>query len=300
MCRLWAWEAFAHGAETVCYFRWRQAPFAQEQMHAGLLQPDSADAPALSEAAQVAQEIAELPEVGTAKAQVGLVFDYPSAWGWDVQPQGTGFDYFRLVFEVYRGLRKLGLDIDFVPSGTGDLTQYSLILAPGLMALPASLEDALSRFKGVALCGPRCNTKTTELTIPDPLPPNLPGLDMTINRSETFRADMDRPLEGGGHVRHWLDHVATNATVTERTKTGAPVLVGDDAVRYLAGWPDEDALNRILTALCQELQIKTTPMTASLRLRRTATHVFAFNYDLEPAIYEGTTIPPAGVHWSLM
>jgi beta-galactosidase len=37
MVRLWSWEAFAHGAETVSYFRWRQAPFAQEQMHAGLL-----------------------------------------------------------------------------------------------------------------------------------------------------------------------------------------------------------------------------------------------------------------------
>ena len=44
MVRLWSWEAFAHGAEAVCYFRWRQAPFAQEQMHAGLLRPDSAPA----------------------------------------------------------------------------------------------------------------------------------------------------------------------------------------------------------------------------------------------------------------
>ena len=42
MVRLWTWEAFAHGAETVSYFRWRQVPFAQEQMHSGLLQPDSA------------------------------------------------------------------------------------------------------------------------------------------------------------------------------------------------------------------------------------------------------------------
>ncbi|KKL61819.1 hypothetical protein LCGC14_2191480, partial [marine sediment metagenome] len=41
MVRLWTWEAFAHGAEAVCYFRWRQAPFAQEQQHAGLLRPDS-------------------------------------------------------------------------------------------------------------------------------------------------------------------------------------------------------------------------------------------------------------------
>ena len=30
MVRLWNWEAFAHGAETVSYFRWRQAPFGQE------------------------------------------------------------------------------------------------------------------------------------------------------------------------------------------------------------------------------------------------------------------------------
>ena len=39
MVRLWSWEAFAHGAGCVSYFRWRQAPFAQEQMHAGLHTP---------------------------------------------------------------------------------------------------------------------------------------------------------------------------------------------------------------------------------------------------------------------
>ena len=57
MARLWAWEAFAHGAEVVTYFRWRQAPFAQEQMHAGLLRPDSEPAPAYHEAKQVAEEL---------------------------------------------------------------------------------------------------------------------------------------------------------------------------------------------------------------------------------------------------
>ncbi len=39
MVRLWSWEAFAHGAEAVCWFRWRQFPQAQEQQHAGLLRP---------------------------------------------------------------------------------------------------------------------------------------------------------------------------------------------------------------------------------------------------------------------
>jgi beta-galactosidase GanA len=40
MVRLWTHEAFAHGAEVVSYFRWRQAPFAQEQMHHGINRPD--------------------------------------------------------------------------------------------------------------------------------------------------------------------------------------------------------------------------------------------------------------------
>ena len=41
MVRLWTLEAHAHGADVVSYFRWRQASFAQEQMHAGLNLPSS-------------------------------------------------------------------------------------------------------------------------------------------------------------------------------------------------------------------------------------------------------------------
>ncbi len=298
MCRLWAWEAFAHGAEAVCYFRWRQAPFAQEQMHAGLLRPDRIPAPALAEAAQVADELAQMPEANTATAQTALIFDYASAWGWDVQPQGTGFDYFRLVFETYRGLRKLGLDLDILPPDTRDLSSYKLVLAPGILALSDPLKAALKTYKGTAIIGPRSSSKTPELTIPDPLPPNLPGLDTTITRSETFRADMDRPLQNGGAIRHWLDHVETTETVSEKTKAGDPVLIGDGPIRYLTAWLDETALTRILTHLCAEQNIATQTLENGLRLRRTDTHVFAFNYGLEPATFQGQTIPPAGVHWT--
>ncbi|MEM7473064.1 MAG: beta-galactosidase [Pseudomonadota bacterium] len=298
MCRLWAWEAFAHGAETVCYFRWRQAPFAQEQMHAGLLRPDRAPAPALAETAQVASEIAKLPEVGTAKAPVGLVFDYASAWAWDVQPQGTGFDYFKLVFETYRGLRKLGLDIDILPPDTSDVSAYKLVLAPGLLSLSDKLKTALANHTGIALIGPRANSKTPELTIPDPLPPNLPGLNATTTQVESFRADMDRPLQGGGHIRHWFEHLETSEPVQEQCETGAPVLIGAGPIRYLAGWLDEAALARVLGTLCHELGIETQTLQGGLRIKRTATHLFAFNYGREAVEFDGREIPAAGVDWS--
>ena len=296
MVRLWSWEAFAHGAETVCYFRWRQAPFAQEQMHAGLLRPDSADAAAMEEVRQVAAEMADLPEAQTAPAPVALVFDYASAWAWEIQPQGTGFDYFRLVFETYRALRKLGLDIDILPSGA-EPQGHGLILAPGIFHADDAAIRALTDSGAVCLFGPRFNSKNAEFSIPVPLPPALPGLDATVTHVESFRADMPRPLAAGGTVRHWMEAVETSETVTERLETGEPVLVARGPVHYLAAWPDETAFARILTDLCAGAGIAVTPMPEGVRMRRCAGHRFVFNHADTPREFDGDTLPPAAVSW---
>ncbi len=197
MARLWAWEAFAHGAEAVCYFRWRQAPFAQEAMHAGLLRPDSAPAPAFAEAAQVARELAAMPDVARTQAKVALVFDYASDWAWATQPQGRDFSYFGLAFDMYRGLRRLGLDVDILSPDTADLSGYALVLAPAIATISAPLMAALTAFQGTALLGPRTNAKTTEFAIPLPLPPNLPGLDAVVARVESLPPDVSVALQGG-------------------------------------------------------------------------------------------------------
>ncbi|GFE62950.1 beta-galactosidase [Litoreibacter roseus] len=298
MCRLWAWEAFAHGAETVCYFRWRQAPIAQEQMHAGLLRPDSAAAPALAEATQVAEEIQGMPEVATAQSHVALIFDYTSDWAWTVQPQGRGFSYFRLVFEIYRGLRKLGLDVDILPATAADLSDYKLVFAPGLFALSADLKTALSRSNAIAVIGPRSNSKTKDFAIPTPLPPDLPGLDATVSYVETFRADMARPVEGGGHVLHWFETLETTAPTTFKMTDDRPLLVGDAGIRYLAGWPDETALARMLDELCLTCDLQTTDLPEGVRIRRTESHKFVFNYAAEPREFDGVELAPADVRWT--
>jgi len=300
MARLWAWEAFAHGAETVCYFRWRQAPFAQEQMHAGLLRPDSAPAPALAEAAQVAAEIASMPEVGTATARVALVFDYESAWAWQVQPQGRDFDMFRLAFAAYRALRRAGLSVDIIAPDTSDLSQYAVVLAPGLMTLSAPLRAALVQYQGVALIGPRTDTKTEELSIPLPLGPNIVGLDVSVVLTESLPPFADIPLEGGGRFLRWFEHLEGTAPVLQRTAAGQPAIMGSTNLRYLAGWPDDDTFFGIVTALCAEQGLQTLDLPEGLRIRDTATHRFVINYAPEPQDWNGTTIPAAGVHWEAL
>lgn len=295
MARLWAWEAFAHGAEAVCYFRWRQAPFAQEQMHAGLLRPDSVAAPAHDEAAQVARELAELPEVQQAQAPVALVFDYASAWAWATQPQGRDFDYFRLVFSFYRGLRRLGLSIDILPPDTADLSGYRLVLAPGVATLSEPLKAALAAQDGIALLGPRTNAKTANFAIPVPLPPALAGLDATVARVESLPPDLLVPLTRGGAFQSWREKVQ-GGPVLETTADGWPALVGD-RLRYLCGWPDDSAMDRILREACDAVGIETDRMPEGLRRRDAGPMRFWINYGAAPVTHAGRTVPAAGVIW---
>ncbi len=297
MARLWAWEAFAHGAEAVLYFRWRQAPFGQEQMHAGLLRPDSAPAPAFAEAAIVADELAQMPDVSTARADVALIFDYASAWAWETQPQGRDFSYFRLVFEMYQALRQLGLNIDILPPDVADLSAYKLVVAPGIATMSPALLAALARHAGTSLVGPRSNAKTEEFATPVPLPPNLPGLAATIARVESLPPDVPVPLHLGGSFRHWREKVETTATVVEASVDGWPALIRAGGLHYLAGWPDATALCRILTELCREQGLDTLSLPDGLRCRDSATHRYFFNYGDAPVVWEGAEIPAAGVWW---
>ena len=299
MARLWAWEAFAHGAEAVCYFRWRQAPFAQEAMHAGLLRPDSAPAPAYAEAALVARELAEMPDVTRTQAKVALVFDYASDWAWATQPQGRDFSYFGLAFDMYRGLRRLGLDVDILPPDTADLSGYALVLAPGIATISAPLMAALRAFQGTALLGPRTNAKTAEFAIPLPLPPNLPDLDAVVARVESLPPDVTVPLQGGGAFHRWREKLEGSAEVVESTQDGLPALLRAGGLHYLCGWPDAAALDRILTQLCHGADLPTHPMPHGLRRRRAGDVTFLFNYNPHEVTFNGNTLKAADVHWSI-
>ncbi|MEM6304557.1 MAG: beta-galactosidase [Pseudomonadota bacterium] len=297
MVRLWTWEAFAHGAEVVSYFRWRQAPFAQEQMHAGLMRPDNAPAPGLAEAAQVAEELGALGEMTPARARVGLVVDYASHMAWEVLPQGADFDYFRLVFSCYRALRRAGFSIDILPPDAQDLSGYALAFAPGLATLSPALMEALQQTKTLSIFGPRCNLITDELTIPAPMGPAIPGLDCTVARVESLPPEATRPAEGGGNVQHWCEDLEGTAQPFLRTTDGTPLAMRAGERAYLGGWPDDVLWDRIVAMLAQEKGLKLQNLPDGLRLRETGTHLFIFNYGPEPVTWQDTDIPAAGVHW---
>ena len=295
MVRLWSWEAFAHGAETVCYFRWRQAPFAQEQLHAGLQRPDGEDAPAAAEVKQLAAEIAEAPHVSVCVSPVALLFDYDASYAWDIQPHAAGRDYFELVFECYRAMRSLGLSIDIVPPSTRDFSQWSLVVAPGLMTMSPELKQALNDSAPYLFLGPRAAARNADMVIPTPLPPDWPGLDFCVGRLESLGPQMQIDLPEGGCLQHYREYVEGAATVYERSADGEAVLIGDDRRQYLTGWPDQSAWSRLLARAAARAGISTCELPAGLRRRDNQNETFWINYNDFEVEAEGRHFAPLSV-----
>ena len=283
MVRLWSWEAFAHGAEVVSYFRWRQAPFAQEQMHAGLLRSDSVAAPALDEVRRVAGEIAGLGHVERTQSPVALVFDYESDWAWTTQPQARGFAYFDLVFSAYRALRRLGLSIDILPPSLPGLADYRLAVIPGLMhwTNEARFELAAATRTEIVV-GPRAGSKTRDFQIPPDLPPDLGDLlDVKVTRVETLRPDMPVPAGNRGAIRLWREHleIGASAEAGPNAADGRPVLARQNRLAYLAGWPDDALWQSILTEAAKRAGLPTQVLPDGLRIRDCGATRIVLNYD---------------------
>jgi beta-galactosidase len=309
MARLWAWEAFAHGAEVVSYFRWRQYHSAQEQMHAGLLRPDSEPAPAYFEAKQVAEEIAATGISGSArKARVAIVYDYESEWAWQIQPQANGFSHHAHVRAAYAPFRKRGIDVDILPKDTETFAGYDIIIIPALFAWTDALRTAIASFEGQLLIGPRSGSKTGNFTIPDALAPNLPRnlLDAKVTRVDATNPAHVVPVKGGGAVSHWRERLETRAETIFEDEEDFPVLIAQGKLYYLAASGDRALMQRIADYLIDEANLKPLALPAGVRCRVRDGFRIYFNYadsaaTLVPAedeagyVIGGTDIPAAGV-----
>ena len=307
MVRLWTLEAMAHGAELVSYFRWRQFPQAQEQMHAGLLRPDNAEAPGAAEVRQTASDIAMLGECGSRAASVALVFSYEAAWVFETQPQGRSFDYLALGFAFYAALRRLALDVDIV-APDADLSGYRMIVVPSLPIIDDAFIAKIGNLGVPVLFGPRSGSKTHDFAIPDGLPlgPLQSLLPLQVTHVESLRAGLMHAGQGFA-VERWLEHVETALEPEIALVDGTGLVFAANHVRYLAAWPDAPLLARLFSTMAREAELPTSDLPPDVRVRRLGERTFAFNYGpqaiaLDALVPAGATIElgartiePAGV-----
>ncbi|MEM6494867.1 MAG: beta-galactosidase, partial [Pseudomonadota bacterium] len=286
MITLWTMEAMAHGAEFTSYFRWRQARFAQEQMHAGLLRPDNADAPAAEETRTARDMIAAIGPQEAAQAPVALVFSYEAAWVIGIQPQSADFLYLMLVFEWYCALRRKGLDIDIV-GPDASLDAYSAVFIPTLPIVSDAFVAKLAALQGPVVIGPRTGSRTSAFAIPAELPPGPLQRILPIKVTAIDSIRQSSHLVGGTDfdekwgINSWFEDIETRLEPELTLNNGAGAVFRKGNLRYLAGLPDHNLLEKLIRMVAEDANLALMDLPETVRVRRTQTHTFAFNFSRE-------------------
>ena len=307
MVRLWTWQAFAHGAEVVSYFRWRQAPFAQEQMHAGLHRPDRSLDQGGVEATQVAQEVAALAQhlvpadAGAAhsgasapaavKTRVALLLDYPSLWMAQIQPQGADYNALEISFRAYSALRQLGLDVDIVSSRAA-LQGYALVVLPAHLREDSDLAARLVASGAQTVFGPRSGAKNQNLAFADAMPPGAFGAlaGLQVQRVASLPPGLvdtvTWPDGTHSHNTHWREDVqSAGAEAVARFADGKPAVLRHGSSWYCAGWPDATGWKQLFTLAAQAAGLGTEALPADVRISRHGDRLYVQNFSSSTVAY---------------
>jgi beta-galactosidase len=145
--RLWTYQAVAHGAMGINYFRWDTATFGAEEYWHGILNHDRSKSPAYEEIKQTVKELKALgPEVLNSQypAETALMFDYDCSWALQIQPGHYALRYIDQVTSWYGAISAGHSGIDVIAL-EDDLSRYKIVFAPVMYVLS---EAQATRIRG--------------------------------------------------------------------------------------------------------------------------------------------------------
>ena len=162
--RLWAYQALAHGADGVLFFRWRTARSGSEEFWQGLLDPAGNDNRRLGEIAAMGAEVRKLAPLlaGTrAQARVALLYSWNA---WTAQEIGGSESHYMVNLRDWHTTLAEAGNVDVV-SPDADLRSYAVVVAPNLYLLDNGVTENLKRFVsagGTLILGPRAGIKDAD------------------------------------------------------------------------------------------------------------------------------------------
>jgi beta-galactosidase len=213
--RVWAYQAVAHGADGICYFRWRTSRYGTEQYWQGILDQDSYPNDRYQIVSQTGKELANLTELlrgSKVVASVALLVSPDSRWAFHIQPLVEKFDYNQQLHLYYDAFRRLGLNVDVV-FPQNDFTSYKIIAAPSLFVVDTALTEKLTNYVkngGILILGFRSGVKdehnvVTDRVLPGPLA-EMAGIEIHDFDPQTNQEQEVVGSDGVGHpARVWFD-----------------------------------------------------------------------------------------------
>ncbi len=147
MIKGYALQAFAHGADTVLFFRWRTCVSGHEMYWHGLIDHSNVPGRRFAEFSELCRLSGSLKEVRGARirSDVAILNSFDSEYAFKLQPQTEGYYYFEQLQRLHRAFVSLGMNVDII-SQNESLEGYRIVCAPEMYVTDMGVARRLHEF----------------------------------------------------------------------------------------------------------------------------------------------------------
>lgn len=242
---MWTKQGFINGALGVMPFRFDQIRFGAEQYHGGLL--DYAGRPT-KRLELYSKSKQETEGILVPKREVAIYFNYENEWMHRINHVNRKFKYWDNVVEIFKAVRSLGYNVDFV-FNDDNIEKYNTLIVPYAFNIDSDFVDKIKYFKGNVYLTCMSGLKDKKNWIVERIPNNLIeefGIEVTdfgaIGR--TKGSVLNQSID----VNYWKDEIViTNAKVIGVFEDGSPLVSEKVGRYYVAGVLDMEGWKKLLS-----------------------------------------------------
>lgn len=300
--RLWTYQAVAHGAMGVNYFRWDSAKFGAEEYWHGLLNHDRSKSIGFDEIVNTVKELKTLGSEmlhSACPAQTALVFDHDSSWALAIQPGNSKLTYTSHLISWYASIAAAHAGIDII-SADSELARYKAVFAPLQYVVTEKQAANIRKYVeggGLFVTSFRLGVKDESSRIVDaPLPGLLRDVmgvtlkDYVPVYTEKVGVQFSKPLAGPeGSCALWADLLQSSSNSVEVLATYTGAYAGEAAITmnafgkgkavYVGADLDPMSLGRVLVTLLAANGVKSgfgVPRGVEVTQRKSAKQEWTF------------------------
>jgi beta-galactosidase len=298
--RLWIWTAFAHGAEFVTTYRFRQPRFGIELFHHGLVGTDGVTPSAGGR--EFSQVITEMRKLDLAKPQktadesIGLIFDFQQMWYFNTMPQSKKWNQGALLRAWYGAACRLGAKVKILHADRPWPSDLKVIVVPGVQMMEEALVKRLDEFVAggghlVLTCRSGLMDRNGQLWDGPLAAPLISMIGATITGYDGLPDDLLGKVKFGGKSYSWnvwgdLLTPAKGTTVLakygDQFYAGAAAVTqhkhGRGSVLYCGVFAEDGLADALLAKVAKDAKLTITKLPGRVQVLRRGAYRIALNY----------------------
>lgn len=201
--KMWSYQGFAHGCDSMMYFRYRGATKGAEQFCYGVLDADNVKRRKFYEVQSCFTDIIKYKDAleKPVRSEVAIVYDYDSLAAFRIQKQSILLDCQVEMQKLYKTFYDVNVPVDIIPADA-DISDYKVVIMPQMIIGKPEFTDkvqAFTRNGGTLVMTYRCAVKDihNNLTFGEKIPVGYSEFaGVTVVETESLQEGQEFPVEG--------------------------------------------------------------------------------------------------------